>query len=59
ARIKTGLSIISTLSDYFGVTMPAIIDNAEAVTQFPPLPMQTIKLVVSEKEKEITVSKDN
>ncbi|SFK95346.1 AAA family ATPase [Salinicoccus halodurans] len=51
ARINTGLDILSTLSQHFGVEAPCFIDNAEAVTQLKETDSQQIELIVSEKDK--------
>lgn len=52
ARLNAGLEIIDTLSEYWGVRMPVVLDNAESVTH--PYKMkegQFIRLVVSEGDK--------
>lgn len=53
ARINVGLDIIKTLSRHYGITLPVIIDNAESVTQLPPMDCQMIKLVVSGRDKKL------
>lgn len=52
ARLNAGLEIIDTLSEFWGIRMPVVLDNAEAVTH--PYKMkagQFIKLIVSEPDK--------
>lgn len=54
ARLNAGLEIIDTLSEYWGVRMPVVLDNAESVTH--PYKMkegQFIRLVVSEGDKKL------
>ena len=53
ARINAGLEIISTLSEHWNMEMPVFIDNAESVTHFANTWMQTIRLVVSEPDKQL------
>ena len=45
-EINSGLDIIRTLSDHYGVRAPVWIDNAEAVTSLLEIPSQTFKLMV-------------
>ncbi len=51
ARINAGLEIIETLSDSWGIKMPVVVDNAEAVTRLTQISTQVIRLVVSEPDK--------
>jgi len=53
ARINAGLEIISELSRCAGVSLPVFIDNAESVTRLVHTDLQTIRLVVSEADKEL------
>lgn len=55
ARINIGLDIISTLIDHYGVSAPIFVDNAEAVTALYLVPAQTIRLIVSESHKQLTI----
>lgn len=55
ARINAGLEIIGALSEYWGMTMPVVIDNAESVTRLTEIAAQTIRLVVSEADKTLRV----
>ena len=55
ARINVGLDIINALTSYFKVSAPVFIDNAEAVTDFITVNSQTIKLIVDESAKQLTV----
>lgn len=53
ARINAGLEIIDTLAAHWGVNMPIFIDNAESVTHLIGTKAQTIRLVVSEADKQL------
>lgn len=55
AKINVGLDIINTLSEFYGISAPIFIDNAEAVTKFIDTNSQLISLVVSEKDKQLRV----
>lgn len=59
ARINVGVDIINTLSRAYGVTVPLFVDNAESVTALEKSVNQIIRLVVSEKDKELRVSYEN
>lgn len=52
-KVNVGIDIINTLSRHYGVTVPLIVDNAEAVTQLEESGAQVIRLVVSENDKEL------
>lgn len=54
ARINAGLEIINVLNQYFGITTPVFVDNAESVTKLQDISSQVIRLVVDEKYKELT-----
>jgi len=54
-KINAGLSIIQMLSEFYGVTCPIFVDNAESVTGFVEIKSQVIKLVVSEKDSVLRV----
>ncbi len=51
ARINAGIEIISVLSEYYGVTLPIFVDNAESVTNIVHTKGQLIRLIVSENDK--------
>ena len=54
ARINAGLEIIGTLAEYWNVSLPVFIDNAESITDLAePEGMQIIRLVVSKPDKEL------
>ena len=55
AKINVGLDIINTLSDFYGLTMPVFIDNAESVTQTIDSKSQIIKLIVDETNQQLMV----
>lgn len=59
ARINAGLEIISVLSEYWNKSIPVFIDNAESVTRLINTNTQTIKLVVSEKDKKLRLEVDD
>lgn len=59
ARINVGLDIINTLSAHYGITAPIFVDNAEAVTKLIETHGQQIRLVVSEKDKQLRVETPN
>lgn len=52
-RINAGLDICNTVSQYYGVTLPIIIDNAEAVTDIFDTEAQQIRLYVEKKAKQL------
>lgn len=52
-QINVGLDIINTLSAHYGVRVPLFIDNAESVTHLQEIDTQTVRLVVSEQDKEL------
>jgi DNA repair exonuclease SbcCD ATPase subunit len=58
ARINVGLDIINTLSEHYGFSAPIFIDNSEAVTKLIENNAQTIRLVVSEPDKQLRVEVD-
>lgn len=55
-KINVGIDIIDTLSAAYGVSVPLFIDNAESVTNLNHCGCQTIRLVVSEKDKELRIN---
>lgn len=55
ARINVGLDIINTLAEHYGISAPIFIDNAEAITNLIETSGQQIRLVVSEKDKQLRV----
>ena len=59
ARINAGLEIIGVLSEYWNKSIPVFIDNAESVTRLIDTSTQTIKLVVSEKDKKLRLEVDD
>ncbi len=59
SRINAGLEIISTLSDAWNISIPVFVDNAESVSHLDKCEMmQVIRLVVSEKDKELRLVKE-
>lgn len=59
AKINVGMDIIRTLSRHYGVSVPLFVDNAESITRLESCGMQTIRLVVSEMDKELRISYEN
>jgi DNA repair exonuclease SbcCD ATPase subunit len=59
AKINVGVDIINTLSTAYGVSVPLFVDNAESVTKLENSTAQIIRLVVSEKDKELRVNYEN
>lgn len=55
ARINAGIEIIGAISEHYGISLPLFIDNAEGVTRLAESKTQTIRLVVSEKDKALRV----
>ena len=55
-KINVGIDIIDTLSAAYGVSVPLFIDNAESVTNLNHCGCQTIRLVVSENDKELRIN---
>lgn len=58
-KINLGIDIINTLSTAYGVRVPLFVDNAESVTNLEKCSSQIIRLVVSEKDKELRVNYEN
>ena len=54
-QINAGIDIINTLSEYFGLIAPILIDNSECVNKIADTKGQLIKLVVTE-DKEIKIN---
>lgn len=52
-QINAGLDCIQTLSNFYGVSVPLFVDNAESVTKLHNIDTQVIRLVVSEEDKEL------
>ena len=55
ARINVGLDIINALTDFYKVSAPVFVDNAEAVTEFTDVNSQVIYLVVDGNFDELTI----
>lgn len=59
SRINAGLEIIGTLSNAWERSIPVFVDNAESVSHLDESEkMQVIRLVVSEKDKELRLEKE-
>lgn len=56
SKYLVGMEIISVLTEFFGVSMPVVIDGRESVSDLPVFGLQVINLVVSKDHKTITVS---
>lgn len=55
SKINAGLDVINTLCDFYQVSAPIFIDNAESVHTLIDCESQLIRLVVSESHTELTV----
>jgi len=55
SKINAGLDIINVLSEFYGISAPIFIDNAESVHTLIDTESQIIRLVVSEQYKELFV----
>lgn len=55
AQINAGLDIINTLAAHYNAWAPIYIDNAESVTNLLHTDAQTIRLIVSEQDKDLRV----
>lgn len=53
-QINAGIDIINTMTRHYGVYVPLVIDNAEAINDILPTETQNIQLYVSD-EKELTI----
>ena len=58
-KIILGIDIINSLSCAYGVRVPLVIDNAEAVTRLEASATQIVRLVVSDNDKELRVNYEN
>lgn len=54
-QVNAGIDIINTLCDFYNVSAPIFIDNAESVTKLIDSNSQIIRLLVSEQDKELRV----
>jgi len=54
SRINAGIDIINTLSEYYKITAPVFVDNAESVNKLIDSNSQVIRLVVS-KDKSLKI----
>ncbi len=57
-KLNIGLDIIQTLSNYYLLSMPVFIDNAESYVELLPTSLQIIRLVVSADDKTLRVEKN-
>ncbi len=55
AKINAGLDVINTLSEFYGVSAPIFVDNAESVHTLIETQSQLIRLVVSESDSKLNV----
>ncbi len=54
-KINAGIDIINLLSEFYGVSCPIFVDNAESVSSFTDIKPQVIKLIVSESDEKLRV----
>jgi DNA repair exonuclease SbcCD ATPase subunit len=59
SRVNAGLEIIDRLSEYWGVSVPVVIDFSESIVAPYRTANQMVRLVVSEKDKTLRIEKDN
>jgi DNA repair exonuclease SbcCD ATPase subunit len=57
SRIKVGLDIINTLSNFYGLSAPIFVDNRESITKMIDIDAQVISLIVSEKDQKLRIEK--
>lgn len=55
AKYFSGIDIINTLSEYFGLIMPIFLDNRESVSQIPETNAQIVNLIVSAEDDVLRV----
>lgn len=55
AKIKSGAEIISVFQKHYSITSPVFFDNAESVVELQSMDCQQIKLIVSEKDKQLRI----
>lgn len=58
AKVNAGLEIIDTLAQFWDISMPVFVDNAESVVKLTPIGPQMIRLVVSEFDKQMRMEVD-
>lgn len=58
AQINAGLEIIEVLQEYFDVSLPVFVDNAESVTELNDIDSQVIRLVVDKNYKKLTMTEE-
>jgi hypothetical protein len=54
-QINVGLDVIQTISNYYGLRVPLFVDNAESITKLNHLDTQVVRLVVSERDKDMRI----
>ena len=59
AKINVGTDIINTLSEFYGLTMPVFVDNAESVTKLIDSSSQVIKLIVDKNFKQLIAQRED
>jgi exonuclease SbcC len=55
AKINAGRDIVNTLSDYYNVSAPCFVDNAESINELLPIKSQDIRLIVT-KDQQLKVA---
>lgn len=56
SKVNAGLDIINAVSEYYGISAPVFVDNAESVTELMVGSGQLVRLVVSEEDERIRVA---
>jgi DNA repair exonuclease SbcCD ATPase subunit len=54
-RFNAGLDIIRALNEFYNVSVPIFVDNAESVVELIPVNTQVIRLVVSDTDNELRI----
>lgn len=57
SKINAGIDIINTLSEFYGVTAPIVIDNRESVTDLIETKAQVVNLIVSPADAKLRIQK--
>lgn len=57
-RIISGVDIVNSLSDHYGLKLPVFIDNRESCTEIPRNDLQIINLFVSPADKKLRIGGD-
>lgn len=56
AKVNAGMDIIDAISEYYGISAPIFVDNAESVVELLGVGAQVIRLVVSGEDERVRVA---